>query len=254
MLFLGANPRNLRPLSAQQILANTPPQIVDYSGGCNVAPLKQGEDWQAPAQFRKLSALGPVYLEMYRAQCRRMYEDSKKPLIGPARRVIVCWAGMPEPGLSPEDIAPGRPGMDTPVWVSCNCNFFRYVCEWALTRYGSSDIIVSNGRAAVQTNPSGIGLGCKHVYAALQYSMRHWSAEPPETQAVEEPEIEPTPQVPDVQPQEEPPPALQPEPQVQQQAPTDEGAVEERPPLRGASFHLSQRLRAVALPFEQECC
>ena len=249
MLVLGINTRNLRPLQAQQVLANVPPKIIGFSEGCNVAPLSQGEDWQAPPSFRKLSSLGPVYLEFYRVQCVPTY-SGQKPDAGSPKKVIVCWSGTPEPGLRSEDIAPGRPGMDTPVWVSCNCRYFRYVCEWALTRYGSSDIVYSNGQPAKQTNPNGIGTACKHVYSALIYSIRHWSAEPPEEQAVEEPDVQPVPVVPDVQPTGQPPAPMEAEPPVEE--------IEEQAPPRGASFidasSLSQRLRSIAYSFDQECC
>lgn len=249
MLVLGINTRNLRPLRAQQVIGNVPPHIVGFSESCNVAPLSQGEDWQAPPKFRKLSTLGPVYLEFYRTQCVPQYSGQKMDA-GSPKKVIVCWAGMPEPGLRSEEIAPGRPGMDTPVWVSCNCRYFRYVCEWALTRYGSSDIVYSNGQPARQTNPNGIGTCCKHIYSALLYSIRHWSEEPPEERAVEEPAVEPIPPVPVVAPQGQPPTPMASEPPVEE--------IEEQAPPRGAAFgsgpSLAQRLRAVAYSFEQECC
>jgi hypothetical protein len=243
MLVLGINTRNLRPLQAQQILSNVPPKIVGFSRGCNIAPLSDGEDWQAPPKFRKLSGLGPVYLEFYRAQCTPYY-SSPAADAGSPKRVIICWAGMPEPGLRSEDIAPGRPGMGTPVWVSCNCRYFRYVCEWALTRYGSSDIVYSNGQPARITNPGGVGTTCKHVYQALIYSIRHWSDEPPEETAVEEPDVVQPPPVPVVEPQGEPPEPMESEPVVVE--------VEQQAPPRGAS--VSQRLRSVAYSFDQECC
>lgn len=256
MLFLAANTRNLRPLQAQQILGNTPGFLVENAANCSVAPLARGEDFQAPSSYRKLSTLGPVFLQRYRVQCIPTYtgqdQESGKP-----KRVFVAWAGLPEPGLDSNDVAPGRPGMSTPVWVSCSCKYFRYVCEWALTRYGSSDIIHSNGQPAFQTNPSGIGLGCKHVYAALQYSMQYWIAESPEDKAVEEPDIEPAPQAPQVQPSDQPPEPPRPEPEVQEQIdelPTEE-EVEVEDPRRAFYFpSYTQRLRTMALFYDTECC
>jgi hypothetical protein len=153
---------------------------------------------------------------------------------------------------------PGRPSPQTPVWVSCSCNYFRYVCEWALSRYGSSDILYSNGRPARFTNPRGIGTLCKHLYVVLPLAISSWDQEAPEEKAVEEPQVKEVPQVPDVAPEDEPPPE-------EDLAPTEEEEEEE---IRGASYvkrpsglyvpsRLSQHaqaLRSLALPFDSECC
>lgn len=248
MPILGANTRSLQPLQAQIILNNVPPHIVGYSESCNVAPISLGEDWQAPNRFRMLSSLGPVYREMYRVQCTPYY-TGQKPDAGSPKKVIICWAGSPEPGLRPEEVTPGRPRMDSPVWVTCPCRYFRYHCEWALTRYGSSDIIYSNGQAARQTNPKGIGICCKHIFSAMVYSIRHWQEEPAAVQVVEEPAVEVVPQIPVVQQEE----AVQEAPVEEQQGvdPTLEEREEPAPP-RGAS--VADRIRSLVFSYEQECC
>jgi hypothetical protein len=52
--------------------------------------------------------------------------------------------------------------------VSCDCEFFLYVCEVALHRYGSADIIHSNGEFPYETNPRGIPMICKHLVKILK--------------------------------------------------------------------------------------
>jgi hypothetical protein len=127
-----------------------------------------------------------------------------------------------------------------------------------LPRYGSSDILYSNGRPARFTNPRGIGTLCKHLYVVLPLAISSWSQEAPEEKAVEEPQVKEVPQVPDVAPEDEPPPE-------EDLAPVEDEEEEE---IRGASYvqrpsglyvpsrlsHHAQTLRSLALPFDSECC
>ena len=51
------------------------------------------------------------------------------------------------------------------VLVSCACEFFTFTCEYALTQWGASRIIHSNGELATTTNPANHPLLCKHLFA-----------------------------------------------------------------------------------------
>lgn len=177
---------NLRPLTPKMLMANTATNIIGYSDGCtSIDPIGTPDDWQAPSTFRRLSTLGPVYRQFYRVQCDVQYpgRQSKK---GKPKKVILCWSGISPKGLRATEPLPGRPGEGSPVWVSCSCNYFRYVCEWALSRYGSSDIIYSNGQPARFTNPKGVGTLCKHIYKVLPFAINSWSGESPEVKSVDE--------------------------------------------------------------------
>lgn len=251
---------NLRPLSPSVLLANTAPNVIGYSKGCkDIRPLGQPIDWEAPAQYRKLSTLGPVFRQFFRVQCTVQY-PGRGVRRGTPKKVILCWSGPPQPGLRAKDPLPGRPSPQNPVWVSCSCNYFRFVCEWALTRYGSSDILYSNGQPARFTNPRGIGTLCKHLYAVLPLAISSWSGERPEDRAVEEPELKQVPQAPAIAPVDETPPE-------EDLAPVeDEEEAEEEEIIKGASYLrrksglyvpasvYAQRLRSIALPFDSECC
>lgn len=258
---------NLRPLSPRVLFTNTAPNVIGYSRGCtDVRPIGEASDWQAPAQYRHLSALGPVYRQFYRVQCTVQY-PGKISRRGKPKKVILCWAGQPQPGLRSTEMTPGRPGPQSPLWVSCSCNYFRYVCEWALARYGSADIIYSNGQPARFTNPRGIGTLCKHLYASIPVAISSWSQQAPEERSVEDPAVQEVPQAPRMAPKNTPPPE-------EDLAPTEEEAPEETPEeedeedIRGASYvrtasglyvpsRLSvhaQTLRSIALPFDSECC
>jgi len=238
-------------------MANTAPNVIGYSDGCtSITPIGSPDDWQAPNKFRRLSTLGPVYRQFYRVQCNVQY-PGRQFKRGKPKKVILCWAGAPSPGLRPAEALPGRPGISSPVWVSCSCNYFRFVCEWALSRYGSSDIIYSNGQPARFTNPRGVGTLCKHIFAVLPEAINSWSGEAPEARSVEEPEVEEIPQLPQVEPTEEP--------EVPENQEPEE---EEEENLRGASFvrtasglyvpsrlaFMAQGLRSLALSFDTECC
>jgi hypothetical protein len=53
-----------------------------------------------------------------------------------------------------------------PTWMTCGCDNFLYVWEYALASYGGSSILRGNGSAPIHTNPS-LRIGtCKHCIAA----------------------------------------------------------------------------------------
>lgn len=49
------------------------------------------------------------------------------------------------------------------VWVSCDCDDFRYRLEYVLSQRGSSSILHSSGGPAQKTNPKGQARLCKHL-------------------------------------------------------------------------------------------
>jgi hypothetical protein len=57
--------------------------------------------------------------------------------------------------------------IDSKIWVSCDCPFHLYFCEYALTKQGNSAIIYSNGQPPVERNPREYPIVCKHTLVAL---------------------------------------------------------------------------------------
>ena len=53
------------------------------------------------------------------------------------------------------------------LWVSCTCEYWMFYCEYAMAKFGASDIIHSNGQPPVVTNPGNWPYGCKHVTRVL---------------------------------------------------------------------------------------
>lgn len=58
-------------------------------------------------------------------------------------------------------------GATSKVWVSCDCEYFKFHCEVADTRRGSSDVIHSNGKFPKITNRRGVAHVCKHIAACF---------------------------------------------------------------------------------------
>lgn len=58
-------------------------------------------------------------------------------------------------------------GATAKVWVSCNCEYFKFHCEVADARRGSSDIVHSNGKFPRITNSRGVAHVCKHIAACF---------------------------------------------------------------------------------------
>ncbi len=65
----------------------------------------------------------------------------------------------------------GAPDLTTPVWVWCNCPYFLYYLEVALTRVGSSSIRNSNGKPPTVRNPHMHAYLCKHLVLAADVAV-----------------------------------------------------------------------------------
>ncbi len=59
-------------------------------------------------------------------------------------------------------------GPTAKVWASCECPYWLFHVETALSKRGSTDVIYSNGKLPKVTNPRLVSHACKHVVAALQ--------------------------------------------------------------------------------------
>lgn len=54
------------------------------------------------------------------------------------------------------------------VLVSCDCEFFMFYCEYALSTWGAARIKFSNGEPAHVRNPGNVPLVCKHLVPVLR--------------------------------------------------------------------------------------
>lgn len=55
-----------------------------------------------------------------------------------------------------------------PAWVHCDCEYFLYYCEVAVTARGSSNVITSNGNYPRIRNPRMKPYICKHILRAAR--------------------------------------------------------------------------------------
>ena len=53
------------------------------------------------------------------------------------------------------------------TWIHCDCPWFQYNCEVALSLKNSSSLINSNGQVSKTTNPMMKPLLCKHAYRSI---------------------------------------------------------------------------------------
>lgn len=58
-------------------------------------------------------------------------------------------------------------GATAKAWITCDCEYFKFHCEVADTRRGSSDVIHSNGKYPREKNPRGVAHVCKHIAACF---------------------------------------------------------------------------------------
>ena len=63
-------------------------------------------------------------------------------------------------------------GEDSPIWVSCDCEYWLYHCEQAVERKSSTDIIYCDPSKRVsdperQKNPNMIAHCCKHLISSI---------------------------------------------------------------------------------------
>lgn len=66
-----------------------------------------------------------------------------------------------------------------PVWLHCDCEYFLYYCEVAVTARGSSNVITSNGKAPKIRNPRMRPYLCKHLLRAAREA---WKEKPKKRQ------------------------------------------------------------------------
>jgi len=75
-----------------------------------------------------------------------------------------------------------------PAWVHCDCEYFLYYCEVAVTARGSSSVITSNGNFPKIRNPRMRPYLCKHLLRATREA---WKEKPKKRQVsrLTEPEL-----------------------------------------------------------------
>lgn len=139
---------NIKQLNLQDLLRMTPSEIVSRAKrGCSV----RGRQYKLSTRdgFRPSSGTSPTYSNEMRIFSR--CTDGR-------RTSYVRFYGPPE--------------LKTPVWVWCDCPYFKYYLEVALTRVGASSINSSNGKPPTVRNPQMLPYLCKHLVVTADAGLR----------------------------------------------------------------------------------
>jgi len=147
-------------LKQSDLIASDIVQSTARDTGVTVSEVKEAVI-QAPSTYYNLNALGRVLMKVYSATSNS----------GKEYKTIICYGGKEVPGLSGDKTEAPYPSADSPVWVSCSCPYFMFVCEWALAYHGSSDVLYGNGDPPVEKNPRYAPVVCKHLLVALDKSI-----------------------------------------------------------------------------------
>lgn len=127
-------------LTVKQLLNKQPPYIVNHAASVRLTKVKRAET--------KKHGLPAILATAY---------DPQGSERGHACQVVAVKSKRHEPTI--------KAGL---VKVSCDCEFFTYYCEYALTKWGAANIRYSNGEPASSTNPQNFPLLCKHLYKLLE--------------------------------------------------------------------------------------
>lgn len=63
-------------------------------------------------------------------------------------------------------------GLDSPVWLTCSCEFWLFNCEYAVNKVGSTFIRKCNGDKPDIRNYGRIPYCCKHIYAVAEDAIK----------------------------------------------------------------------------------
>ena len=125
-------------LRLKQLLDKQPPYIINKGNGLKISKYKVGES--------KKSGFPAVTAHV---------RDPESDCDGHDCQIVV----IETPKREHPDLTTGW------VKISCTCEFFKFYCEYALSKWGAANIRHSNGQPAVSTNPSNYPLMCKHCLA-----------------------------------------------------------------------------------------
>lgn len=132
-----------------QLMKNTPPEVVARSKQTSATVMKA-------SRLRKRDLDAIVFTVRCRAITEKVFYD-----------VVV--------ELYPNEVHRNvweKPSVGLSAWVKCSCPYFLYHCEYALAKFGSSEIDYSNGKPPHIMNPNQTPYLCKHLYRAAPEAVK----------------------------------------------------------------------------------
>ena len=122
--------RKKRGLTTSQMLRATDPKVLDKATGVSISGLRIGQERKSGIMQARGNARDAGVTHQWKVRLK-----------GPLFKAL---------------------------WCTCSCEYWLFHCEYALTEYGASSIINSNGEPPVVTNPRMIPKVCKHIAAVLE--------------------------------------------------------------------------------------
>ena len=167
-------PKKKTPLQVQREKARVAKEVEKS----HKAPLPRVKDTLSGLSVKQLYRSTPPYIK-----------NNSQPVIVKALKPAKTKAGLPAFRAKVSSVSRGKRVLhdttiigkekDVPVMkqkhvlVSCSCENFCFMWEYANTHWGSSVIKYCNGEPAVQTNPSNHPGMCKHLIALTDTLVEH---------------------------------------------------------------------------------
>lgn len=131
-------------LSITALIKNTPPYVKATAR--DEVTLKKLSKTTTKGGHHAITGIGKSHAKGSKPhKCNVIGLDKAQPLISKQKRVV----------------------------VSCDCEFFMFYCEYALSTWGAARIKYSNGEPAVVRNPGNLPLVCKHLVKLLRAVKEH---------------------------------------------------------------------------------
>lgn len=138
-------------INLQQLIAATPPEIQDKS--FDVRLIARHFETGRMDGFRRTKVKYPSIYNQVRVYSRDMSPTGS----GGKHQSLIRFYGPP--------------GIKSPVWVWCDCDYFKYTLEVPLYDHNSSSVKNSNGEPATIRNPGNTPYLCKHLFRAAEWAL-----------------------------------------------------------------------------------
>jgi len=133
------------------MMAVTPPEVKNKS--FDVKIVRRYYETGRDEGYRRVRRRQPTIYNQVRAYTR----DISGTGSGEVHKCIIRFFGPPDDR--------------TPVWVSCDCAWFKFTAEVALSDHNSSDVHFSNGEPPTVRNKAKYPMLCKHLYRVADWAL-----------------------------------------------------------------------------------
>lgn len=133
------------------MIAVTPPEVKNKSFDVHI--IRRYYETGRNEGYQRVRRKQPVIYNQIRAYTR----DTSKTGSGEDHKCLIRFFGPPDER--------------TPVWVSCDCAWFKFTAEVALADRNSSDVYFSNGEPPAVRNKAKYPMLCKHLFKVADWAL-----------------------------------------------------------------------------------